>query len=355
MIPRYSFLLLLPAVTAAFVFPHRSKTVLRRAFGEDFSRYGGVNVEDHSVLFMGREDDTIEEAAGSKGKGAAVDSEVRSKLLAESIAPWRTLRLFVYGGAGSGAFLGGLITLSGVAAALSGARNDVDLNTEYLNLAINFGAAAAFAFLFKIDLDKGDELKQNVEKKMEQKKASKEITKGMREREKELSRLSLSIRVAADGTMQDAMVGAIQSGGKQHIVIVAGPRKACKDALLGANLLKLDFSMSNVLVVPYEIGASEIEKAARPSGGFGERPIYETQPYVANTVGNGWKEYIEAEMEDAVKQSGEKVKEEGIAIVIANNGKVIRRGVGKVPWRQMVEQLEAEVSNEEKEPELFSF
>ena len=49
-------------------------------------------------------------------------------------------------------------------------------------------------------------------------------------------------------------------------------------------------------------------------------------------------------MADAVKQSGENAKEEGIALVIAKNGKVIRRGVGTVPWRQMVEQLEQEVN-----------
>ena len=49
-------------------------------------------------------------------------------------------------------------------------------------------------------------------------------------------------------------------------------------------------------------------------------------------------------MNDAVKQSGEQARKEGIAIVVANNGKVIRRGVGKVPWRQMVEQLQTEVN-----------
>ena len=63
-------------------------------------------------------------------KAAGLDPEMRSKLLSESIAPWRTVRLFLYVAAGSGALLGGLITLSGVAAALSGARTDVDLNTE---------------------------------------------------------------------------------------------------------------------------------------------------------------------------------------------------------------------------------
>ena len=74
-----------------------------------------------------REERVLNEAAKSKGN---VDVETRKKLLAESIAPWRTLRLFLYASLGSGAALGGFITLTGVLAALSGARDDVDLNTE---------------------------------------------------------------------------------------------------------------------------------------------------------------------------------------------------------------------------------
>jgi hypothetical protein len=65
-----------------------------------------------------------------KSKSTLVDPAVRSRLLAESIAPWRTVRLFFYGSLGSGAALGGFITLTGVLAALSGARPDLDLNTE---------------------------------------------------------------------------------------------------------------------------------------------------------------------------------------------------------------------------------
>jgi hypothetical protein len=102
----------------------------------------------------------------------------------------------------------------------------------------------------------------------------------------------------------------------------------------------MDFAMSNILVVPYETGA---EAQSRPSGGFGDGPAYENQPYIARVVGEGWDDYIKAELNDAIEQSSEDVKKEGIAIVIANNGKVIRRGVGKVPWRQMVDQLDEAV------------
>ena len=60
----------------------------------------------------------------------------------------------------------------------------------------------------------------------------------------------------------------------------------------------------------------------------------------------------------AIDQAGEKVREEGMAIVVANDGKVLRRGIGKVPWRQMVDELEEAVTGEKKEssvPSLLGF
>eukprot|EP00978_Attheya_sp_CCMP212_P028336 scaffold97655_cov52-Attheya_sp.AAC.2 len=342
MIVRSVISLLLPIVVVAFVPSSRLNHV----------QFGGTVTGEKRVgaLFESqREKDIVEEASQTKGKGPALDSSVRSKLLAESIAPWRTVRLFAYGSLGSGAAVGGLITLTGVAAALSGARTDLDLNTEYLNLAIDFGAALAFAVFAKLDLDKGAELSEKVDDKMARKKEQKTIANEMKEREKGLSKLNLDICVAADGATQTAQVGAIQTGGKQHIIIVAGPRKACRDALMGANILKLDFSMSNILVVPYDTSATKEDKVLKPSGGFGDKPVWESQPYVAQATGDGWEEYIDAEMTDAVKQGGEKVKDEGIAIVLANNGKVIRRGVGMIPWRKMADELEAATNPKEEE------
>ena len=63
----------------------------------------------------------------NKKKGG-FDGNMRNKLVTESIAPWRTLRLFLYGAFGSGAFLGGLINISGAVAASN--SPDFNLNTE---------------------------------------------------------------------------------------------------------------------------------------------------------------------------------------------------------------------------------
>jgi hypothetical protein len=71
-----------------------------------------------------------ESATKKKKSSGGFDEGLRSKLVSESIAPWRTVRLFFYGSLGTGALIGGLVTLSGTAAALSGARPDLDLNDQ---------------------------------------------------------------------------------------------------------------------------------------------------------------------------------------------------------------------------------
>lgn len=276
-----------------------------------------------------------------KKKVGGLDETVRNKLVAESIAPWRTLRIFLYFAAGSGALIGGLITLTGAIAAMG--NPDVDMNTEYLNLGIDFGAVALFAVLFKLDSDKGAELNEQVEEKVEKKKAQKQVVQAMRDREAKLRELSLQIKVSNDGEVTTAKVGDLQAGANQHMIVIVGPKKACRDALVGANLMKNDFALSNVLVVPYDTGAGVQDSTPE---GFGERPAYETQPYVARPTGSGWEEYVKAEMDDAVQQSPENCEEEGIAIVISKTGQVLRRGVGTVPWRQMVDELTGNVQEE---------
>ena len=150
MFRRTSVLLLaLPLVATAFVAPSSlSRTVagdcqsascvlLQQRQTQPSSSWSATQ----SAIYSSSNDD--EDAAPTsrrRRKAAGLDPEMRSKLLSESIAPWRTVRLFLYVAAGSGALLGGLITLSGVAAALSGARTDVDLNTEVCDvICCDFG------------------------------------------------------------------------------------------------------------------------------------------------------------------------------------------------------------------------
>ena len=308
---------------------------------------------------------------GTGTREGAAGAAVSNKLLAETIAPFRGLRLFFYGAFASGALAGGLITLSGVVAASNGLRPDIaDLNAECVNLAVDFGAVTAFGLLAKFDIDRGAELDVAVEERVRRKGELKKLARAMRERESVLGGLSVSVRVSADGETRAAPVAVVRGSAGQHLILVAGPGRAVRDALRGAQLNRSNFAMTNVLVVPFETSGRTAGGGASAGrgtgggpdgggggGGFGadSRPSYETQAYVAEPVGDGWEEFVNAEIEAAVEQAGEGAREDGIALVVANDGRVLRRGVGKVPWRQMVNELEEAVTGEKKEETSVPF
>lgn len=112
------------AVTA-FVSPNTAITITTTT-----KSYNNKNVANAAPVIVRTNTVQLNAESNKKKSKKPFDEGLRTKLVSESIAPWRTLRLFLYGALGSGAALGGFITATGVAAALSGARNDVDLNTE---------------------------------------------------------------------------------------------------------------------------------------------------------------------------------------------------------------------------------
>jgi hypothetical protein len=111
----YVFFLFLVAHGRAFVPTHHGTTSLAPATTERSK----LSKEKSSLLIA-----RVEKKKGKDG----LDETMRTKLLTESIAPWRTLRLFFYGALGSGAFIGGL--LSGSAAIAGSASPEFNLNTE---------------------------------------------------------------------------------------------------------------------------------------------------------------------------------------------------------------------------------
>ena len=364
----FSFVVFLAMIVVRGFTPSSSSFSLRRYNGLIASSSSSLTV---NALEKSNDDESSSSVRGQKQPSGG--TVVSNKLLAETIAPFRGLRLFFYGAFASGAFAGGLITLSGVLAAMNGVRSDIDLNEAYTNLAIDFGAVIFFAVFAKLDIDKGAELNAAVDEKVRRKEDNKVVTKAMRERESILRNLNINVRVSTDGATKVAPIGVVQTSAKQHLILVAGPGRAVRDALRGAQLNKSNFAMKNILVVPYETTGREgkgvvddnfVDRMTRPDAekGFGSgdassssRPSYETQPYVAMPVGEDWDSFINAEFDAAVIQVGENVREEGIALVVTNSGKVLRRGIGKVPWRQMVDELEEAVTGEGKKETSVPF
>ena len=77
----------------------------------------------------------------------------------------------------------------------------------------------------------------------------------------------------------------------------------------------------------------EVEGGGGDGFGKKKRPKWETRPYVAEPVGDGWISYIKAEMDDAICQNNDRdISSEGIAIVVSNTGEIVKRGLGKVSF-----------------------
>jgi hypothetical protein len=106
-----------------------------------------------SALCLSTSDDKNK---NTNNKSSGLNESVRTKLVSESIAPWRTLRLFLYFSLGSGAFIGGLITLSGFLAILSGAKEG-SINTEvcrccFLNSFLILSSVYGSRTVFEVSL-----------------------------------------------------------------------------------------------------------------------------------------------------------------------------------------------------------
>ncbi|GMI35201.1 hypothetical protein TrCOL_g6726 [Triparma columacea] len=265
-----------------------------------------------------------------------LDEAVKAKLLAESIAPWRTVRLFLYGSFGSGAFVGGFLTLAGLIAAKSGARSDVDIDEYTLNVAIDFGAATFFAVAAYLDTKRGAELSDAVEAKIERKKASKEQMKASNERwTREFRALQVAVNLGG-GEDKETFVKDLQDGAAQNLVVLAGNKAFLKDALLSAKLAQPgSFQQKDVLLIPVSNERAPVSVASEKGFAAPASVSPSSSPlYVANPSGEGWRDLVEREMQDAEGQGGEGklVRDKGMVIVIDKNGEVKRRGVGTPSW-----------------------
>jgi hypothetical protein len=53
-----------------------------------------------------------------------------------------------------------------------------------------------------------------------------------------------------------------------------------------------------------------------------------------------WVDYVRQEISQAEQQGNKQASKDGIIIAVKKSGKVIRRGVGLPPWKQIVDELD---------------
>mmetsp|Transcript_22082 Transcript_22082/g.28597 ORF Transcript_22082/g.28597 Transcript_22082/m.28597 type:complete len:203 (+) Transcript_22082:582-1190(+) len=141
-------------------------------------------------------------------------------------------------------------------------------------------------------------------------------------------------------------VSDLNEKAEQHIVVIGGSEAMVKDSLLSAKIMKDQFRKDQTLVVPVKISS---EKSSLPTAkGFAMNPEYMTQGFVAPPYQlDKWQELLEEEILDAEAQGAEKVRKQGIVLVLRNDGKIIRRGLGVPIWKQVLDELEGRKSSGE--------
>ncbi|CAM9723710.1 unnamed protein product, partial [Chrysoparadoxa australica] len=69
----------------------------------------------------------------------------------EATAPWRNVRLFIYGSFALSSFIGGLTAAAQLAGTLGGAPNALPLKDALTNVGIDFGVLIACGVALKLD------------------------------------------------------------------------------------------------------------------------------------------------------------------------------------------------------------
>ena len=269
------------------------------------------------------------------------------KLRSEATTPFRSLRMFIYGGFGVGAGLGGYTAVTQLIQSLQHRPDALPLSQTVLNVGVDFGvaAAAAAAWIFE------NRIKKVSEKEMQELRAKEpfRLTFDMKQaRERALSALPLTFQVGVNET-RTASVKELREKGGQHLIVLAAPKAALADALFGARVGKTLFAKNNVMIAPFVVegegagGAGEVKGFGGPGGGktLGmKEALLDAEAYVAKpTEMAAWGAYIEEELSDAFKQGNEDARKRGIGIVMRKDGSIIRRGLGQPEWREVVAEL----------------
>ncbi|GMI36777.1 hypothetical protein TrRE_jg11540 [Triparma retinervis] len=138
-------------------------------------------------------------------------------------------------------------------------------------------------------------------------KASKEQMKASNERwTKELRALQVAVNLGG-GEDKETFVKDLQDGAAQNLVVLAGNKAFLKDALLSAKLAQPgSFQQKDVLLIP--VSNERVPSAVASDKGFASAPESSSGSssplYIAEPSGEGWRDLIEREMQDAEGQGG---------------------------------------------------
>jgi len=231
------------------------------------------------------------------------------RLRAEAESPFVKVRYFFYINAAGGAFTSLAISVARIAAALAGVNTDL-MEESLRNAAVDIAGLVVVAFLWRRDA-------------AAEQSRLKRATKGA-----ELAKLTVRASKSLLGDVESGTfttpLSSLRSGRgiEKRVVIAAAAADKIADVLQEAKKLQEEITLNDLIVVPVVMPRG----VAPETGGGNESDLI---PCIALpvAVGTSWKDYIEEEAAEAVKQ-GVNVEKDGFCIVLKKNGKVGQRTKG---------------------------
>eukprot|EP00981_Chlorochromonas_danica_P015086 scaffold10372_cov243-Ochromonas_danica.AAC.11 len=281
-------------------------------------------------------------------KPLRTSSETMAKLKVEAASPYRLLRKFIYAAFVGG---GGLGTFTAIPQLILAIQHDGDVMKVVTNLAVDVGAAGLGVF-FWIREQAGE--KQQLDRFVsKQKKADSKLSKEeIAEREKVLSLLPAEIQVNERNASETRTVslGDLMDKGKQNIVIVTGELSFVKDSILSARSAGRElFTSEETFILPFPQGQAVSDLDGSSQKGFSAKEGLLDAPYIALPVQtDAWERVLQAEFELAKAQGAKDAQKRGLVIVINKTGKVIRRGLGLPPWKEIIDELKTKAKAKSK-------
>jgi len=202
-----------------------AKADLTSAVNEYGLKFSVVLKDSDMEVFRGtpQYEEMADEVKGFRS-GASI-----AKLKAEAQEPFRFFKLYAFGGLGAGAFVGLIIILTRLSAAVAGGEGAPDLGETIGNLLVNLVAITVFAVLFKGESEQSAATQQKVA------------------REEEFGRLRLSLAEDAE----DATVSRLR--GNYRLFLVAGSEAHIDTVVAGLSKYKTLLKEKNVVIATLDM------------------------------------------------------------------------------------------------------
>lgn len=317
-------------------------------------------VNDYALKFSVVLGDPDMEVFRGTPQYAAMEDDVRgfrsnasiANLKAEAQEPFRFFKLYAFGGLGAGAFIGLLIILTRLAAAIKGGEDAPDLGETIGNLAVNAVAVAAFATLFRGELEAREKTQEKVK------------------REEALGRL----RVNAAETTDEVLVSQLR--GNYRLFLIAGSDAHVESVMGGLAKYKALLKEKNVIVATVDMltgdgtakraknpgaGVAKLaaefaaergegdeeeraddapaiefgKKSRKAKGGGAGRSVAEKRWRVVPVAEEEWRAWIVEEIE----RSGFDTSVRDVFFSVGKDGTMWKSGAGTPNWMKLVEEL----------------